>query len=160
MPATGNDAITSTTDREIVIQRVFDAPRALVFEAFTDPRHIGEWWGPNGFTVTTRSIDVRPGGSWRFVMHGPDGTDYPNSIEYGEVVRPERIAWAHGTGDGGPPLFHASVTFEDQGGKTLVTLRSVFPTAAIRDRTVKESGAIEGGKQTLARLAQYLANKT
>ena len=160
MSATGSDAPVSTADREIVIQRVFDAPRALVFEAFTDAKHIGEWWGPNGFTITTRSMDVRPGGVWRFVMHGPDGTDYPNSIAYSEVVKPERIAWAHGADDGGPPHFLASVTFTEQGGKTLVTLRSVFPTAALRDKTVEEHDAIEGGKQTLARLAQYLANKT
>ena len=160
MSATRSDAPASTADREIVISRVFDAPRALVFEAFTDPKHIGEWWGPNGFTTTTSEMDVRPGGAWRYVMHGPDGTDYSNKIVYSEVVKPERLAYAHGADDGGPPLFHATVTFQEQGSKTLVTLHSIFPTAAIRDRTGREFGAIEGGHQTLARLARYLANKT
>jgi uncharacterized protein YndB with AHSA1/START domain len=160
MSAVKNSAASSTQDREIVIARVFDAPRALVFEAFTDAKHIGEWWGPNGFTTTTAEMDVRPGGAWRYVMHGPDGTDYSNKIVYSEVVKPERLAYAHGADDDGPPHFHATVTFEEQGGKTLVTLRSIFPTAAARDRTVKEFGAIEGGKQTLERLARYLAARS
>ena len=160
MAATRSDAPAAATDREIVIQRVFDAPRALVFEAFTDAKHIGEWWGPNGFTTTTYEMDVRPGGAWRYVMHGPDGTDYSNKTVYSEVVKPERLVYAHGADDDGPPLFHATITFEDRGGKTLVTLRSIFATAAIRDRTVKEFGAIEGGKQTLERLAKYLANRS
>ena len=157
MSAPRSDAPGSTAAREIVLTRVFDAPRDLVFKAFTDPKHIGLWWGPNGFTTTTHSMDVRPGGAWRFVMHGPDGTDYPNKVVYGEVVRPELLSWAHGADDDGPPLFHATVTFEDVGGKTRVTMRSIFPTAAVRDRTVKEHGAIEGGRQTLERLAQYLS---
>ena len=160
MSATRSDVTGASADREIVITRVFDAPRALVFEAFTDAKHIGEWWGPNGFTTTTYEMDVRPGGAWRYVMHGPDGTDYSNKMVYSEVVKPERLAYAHGTDDDGPPLFHATITFEDQGGKTLVTLHSIFPTAAIRDRTVKEFGAIEGGKQTLERLAKYLAKQS
>ena len=159
MCAAKNSAPSPTQDREIVTTRVFDAPRALVFEAFTDAKHIGEWWGPNGFTTTTYEMDVRPGGAWRYVMHGPDGTDYSNKMVYSEVVKPERLAYAHGADDDGPPLFHATVTFEDQGGKTLVTLRSIFPTAAIRDRTEKEVGAIEGARQTLARLADHLARQ-
>jgi uncharacterized protein YndB with AHSA1/START domain len=160
MSAAKSSAASATQDREIVIARLFDAPRALVFAAFTDAKHIGEWWGPNGFTTTTYEMDVRPGGAWRYVMHGPDGTDYSNKIAYTEVVKPERLVYAHGEDDDGPPLFHATVTFEEQGGKTLVTMRSIFPSAAIRDRTVKEYGAIEGGKQTLERLAKYLAKQS
>ncbi len=151
-----SSAGTATADREIALTRVFDAPRELVFEAFTDPRHVVHWWGPNGFTNTIREMDVRPGGVWRFVMHGPDGVDYKNLIEYTEVVKPERLAWAHGEDDGGPPTFHATATFTDEGGKTRVTLTMIFATAAERDRTVKEYGAIEGGNQTLAKLAAYL----
>jgi uncharacterized protein YndB with AHSA1/START domain len=75
-PGTGQDA------RTIVTTRVFDAPRELVFEAWTNPKHLVQWWGPHGFTTTIRAIDARPGGVWRFVMHGPDGVDYENRIVY------------------------------------------------------------------------------
>ncbi len=144
--------------REIVITRLVDAPRELVFDAWTDPQHVGQWWGPNGFTTTTHSIDVRPGGQWRFVMHGPDGRDYDNLITYLEIVRPERIVYKHGGDDDVEPVeFETTVTFEPQGGKTRITLRSVFPSAEERDRVVREYGAIEGGHQHLARLAEYVA---
>src|SRR5215217_7891459 len=86
----------SAADREIVITRVFDAPREMVFSAFTDPEHIGAWWGPKGFTITTHAMDVRPGGEWRFIMHGPDGVDYPNKISYLEIARPERLVYDDG----------------------------------------------------------------
>ena len=78
MAATGRDAPaqSATADREIVISRIIDAPRELVFEAFTDVRHLSRWWGPTGFTTTTRAFEFRVGGEWVFVMHGPDGTDY------------------------------------------------------------------------------------
>jgi uncharacterized protein YndB with AHSA1/START domain len=147
-----------TTDREIVLTRVYDAPRELVWTAWTDPKHVVHWWGPNGFTNTIHEMDVRPGGVWRFIMHGPDGRDYKNRIDFIEVERPERLVYTHGGGgDAEPVNFHVTVTFEDRRGKTKVTLRSVFPTAEARDRVVKEYGAIEGGKQTLARLADYLS---
>jgi uncharacterized protein YndB with AHSA1/START domain len=154
----GNDSGGSPSgDREIVLTRVFDAPREVVFRAFTDPRQVDQWWGPNGFTNKTHEMDVRPGGAWRFVMHGPDGVDYKNRIDYTEVVSPERLAYLHGSDDGGPAHFEVTVTFTEQGGKTRVTMRSVFPTAALRDKVVKEHRAIEGGNQTLARLAQHLS---
>ena len=92
------DAMTDeaghTAGREIVITRLIAAPPELVFDAWTDPKQIGRWWGPNGFTTTTHSMDVRPGGVWRFVMHGPDGRDYQNKIVYREVKRPERLVYA------------------------------------------------------------------
>src|SRR6266852_4602923 len=78
-------------DREIVITRLLDAPRELAFQAWTEPQHVAHWWGPNGFTNTIHEMDVRPGGVWRFIMHGPDGTDYKNEIVYVEVVKPERL---------------------------------------------------------------------
>jgi uncharacterized protein YndB with AHSA1/START domain len=143
--------------RSIVTTRVFDVPRELVFDAFTDAKHLTQWWGPNGFTITIRSIDVRPGGVWRFVMHGPDGTDYENRITYDEIVRPERLVYRHGGGDDVDPVqFQTTVTFEDLGGKTRVTMRGVFPSAAERDRVAEKYGAVEGAKQTLGRLADYL----
>jgi uncharacterized protein YndB with AHSA1/START domain len=144
--------------RSIVITRTIDAPRDLVFEAWTDPTHLAEWWGPTGFTTTTSKFEMRPGGVWRFVMHGPDGRDYQNRITYHEIIRPERIVYSHGGGDDVEPVqFQTTVTFEDAGGKTRLTMRAVFPSVAERDRVVEEYGAVEGGKQTLARLADYVA---
>ena len=81
----------SRTRASIVTTRVFDAPRDLVWAAWTDPAHLAQWWGPDGFTTTTSAYDLRPGGTWRFMMHGPDGSDYPNRITFDEIVRPERL---------------------------------------------------------------------
>src|SRR5688572_30826396 len=117
MPANERNsaAITeSTADREISATRVFDAPRDLVWKAWTDPKHIAQWWGPNGFTNTISEMDVKPGGVWRFVMHGPDGTDYRNEIVYLEVVKPERLVYDHGPS----PKFRVTVTFAAEGNKT------------------------------------------
>ena len=91
-------APASTADREILLTRIFDAPRELVFNAWTDPKQIVQWWGPRGFTTTTYEMDVKPGGVWRFVMHGPDGRDYENRITFDEVVRPEDVARAADSG--------------------------------------------------------------
>jgi uncharacterized protein YndB with AHSA1/START domain len=147
----------STADREIVNTRVFDAPRELVYEAFTNPKHVAQWWGPRGFTNTIHEMDVRPGGVWRLTMHGPDGTDYPNRIDFIEVVKAERLVYTHGDGlEDGRNHFHVTVTFTEEGGKTTLTMRSIFPTAEERDHVVREYGAIEGGRETLARLAEYL----
>ena len=148
-----------TADREIVLTRVFDAPRELVWNAWTDPEQVVQWWGPRGFTTTIHEIDVRPGGIWRHTMHGPDGTDYPNESKFIEVVKPERIVYSHGGGKKGDPgaQFEATWMFEAQGDKTKLTLRMVFPTAAVREHVVKTYGAIEGGKQTLDRLAEQLS---
>jgi uncharacterized protein YndB with AHSA1/START domain len=149
--------VTSASDREIVITRVFDSPRELVFQAWTDAKRVAQWWGPKGFTTTTHEMDVRPGGVWRFVMHGPDGVDYNNKIVYHEVVKPERLAYTH---SGDEDLeFRVTVIFAEQDGKTRLTLRSVFASAAERDRVVKEHNAIEGGNQTLDRFGEYLATK-
>ena len=97
-------------------------------------------------------MDVRPGGHWRFIMHGPDGTDYLNENQYLEIVKPERLVYLHGPA----PKFTATVTFENENGKTRLTMRTVFATAEERDHVVKEYHAIEGGNQTLARLAEFL----
>jgi len=143
--------------RAIVGIREFDAPRELVFKVWTDPQHLAQWWGPNGFTTTTRAFDLRPGGVWRFVMHGPDGTDYQNRITYDEIVRPERLVYRHGGGEDVEPVqFHVTVTFEDLGGKTRLTMRAVFPSAEQRNLVTEKYGAVEGAKQTLERLAQHL----
>ena len=143
---------SASADREITATRVFDAPRELVFEAWTDPKHIAQWWGPKGFTNTIHQMDVRPGGVWEFIMHGPDGVDYQNKIVYIEVVKPERLVYSHVSG----PQFHATVTFTEQGAKTRVTVRMLFGSAELRDKVAKEFGAVEGLQQTLERLAEQL----
>src|SRR5690554_4159932 len=118
-----------TTDREIVVSRVINGPRRLVFEAYTEARHLAAWWGPHGFSITTNSFEFRPGGIWEFVMHGPDGTDYPNHVEWLEIDRPQRIALRHGTKAGDPDSFVSTITLEEQNGeRTLVTLHSLFAT--------------------------------
>jgi len=149
---------TRITDREILLTRVFDAPRELVFNAWIDPNHIAQWFGPDGFTTTILGMDVRPGGVWRFIMHGPDGVDYPNKIVYVEIVKPERLVYNHFAEDVDEPgQFHVTMTFAEQAGRTVLSMQMLFETAAERDRVVKEYGAIEGGEQTLDRLAAYLA---
>lgn len=148
------------SEREIVVTRVFDAPRALVFRAWTEPEHVARWWGPDGFTATVREMDVRPGGVWRFVLHGPDGMDYPNRIVYDEVAPPERLVYTHGVDEpDAPGRFHVTVTFAEQGAQTRVTMRMRFASAAERERAVRERRAVEGANQTLARLAEYLATR-
>jgi uncharacterized protein YndB with AHSA1/START domain len=153
-----NNPVSATADREIVASRLLDAPRELVWEAFTDPAQVVQWWGPRGFTTTIHEMDVRPGGVWRHTMHGPDGTDYPNKSVFIEVVKPERIVFSHGGGKKGAPgaNFEATWTFEQQGDKTLLTGRMVFPTAAARNLVIKEYGAVEGARQTLDRLEEQL----
>src|ERR1700677_4428258 len=132
---TKNDVDLETDARSIITVREFDAPRELVFSLFTDPKHLAQWFGPNGFTTTTSSFDMRPGGVWRFVMHGPDGRDYQNRVTYEEVVPPERIVYRHG---GGPVQFTQTITFDDLGGKTRITWRHDFSSAAERDRVIKD----------------------
>ena len=148
-----------TSDREVVIARTIDAPRELVFAAFTDVRHLSRWWGPDGFTTTTRAFAFREGGAWDFVMHAPDGTDYPEWITWREITPPERIALIHGESAQDPEAFASTITFADHGETTEITMRTVFPTAALRARAVEEYHAIEGGRQTLDSLAAYLAEQ-
>jgi uncharacterized protein YndB with AHSA1/START domain len=156
-----NSAASATVafpEREIVISRVFDAPREMVWEAWTNPKHIVNWWGPRGFTTSIEVMEVRPGGEWRHTMHGPDGTDYPNRSVFSEVVKSERIVFTNGGGKKGGRSVHfeSTWTFEEVGDKTRVTIRMVFETAQEREWVVKEHHAIEGGNQTLARLEEFL----
>lgn len=145
------------TGKNIIIRRLLDAPRELVFEAWTDPNHLAHWYGPYGFTITNLGMAVKEGGSWKFIMHGPDGRDYPNKIIFIEVVKPERLVYRHAGDDETEPVsFHVTVTFEKVGDKTKLTMHSVFESAEDLDRVEREYGAIEGGKQTISRLAAYL----
>jgi uncharacterized protein YndB with AHSA1/START domain len=156
--AAGNSIDLESDPRAIIGSRVFAAPRALVFAAFTDPKHLAQWWGPDGFTTTTHSFDFRPGGVWRFVMHGPDGRDYQNRVTYDEIAAPERIVYRHDGGDDVEPVqFSQSLTFEDIGSRrTRLTWHGTFPSAAARARVIKDYGADKGLAQTMARLAAYV----
>lgn len=150
---------TPTPDNEIVLSRIVSAPRELVWAAWTNPEHVAQWWGPRGFTTSIKKMDFRVGGVWEHVMTGPDGTNYPNKSTFKEIVPLERITYSHGGGreDGPGASFVATWTFEAIAqGKTLVTGRMVFPSKDARDFVVKEFGAIEGGKQHLTKLAEFL----
>jgi uncharacterized protein YndB with AHSA1/START domain len=145
-------------DREIAATRLFDAPRELVWKTWTDPAHIAKWWGPNGFTTTITSMELKPGGVWRYVMHGPDGRDYPNKVTYLEVVEPARLVYnLGGDEDVEAVSHHVTVTFTDSGGKTRIDMRMVFASAEARAHVIETYGAFEGLKQHLGRLEEYLA---
>jgi uncharacterized protein YndB with AHSA1/START domain len=147
-------------DREIFLSREFDAPRELVWEAMTNPKHVVHWWGPRGFTTTEGTMDFRVGGVWQHVMRGPDGVNYPNEKVFKEIVPMEKIVFTQGGRRENGPCVDAIATWtfdKIAERKTRVSIRMVFPSAPERDRVVKEFGAIEGGKQTLERLGEYLA---
>ncbi|HVW13923.1 MAG TPA: SRPBCC domain-containing protein [Mucilaginibacter sp.] len=145
-------------DREIIITRVVNAPRELVYKAFTQPEHVAHWWGPAGFTIEIQKMDVRVGGSWSYIMSGR-GMVFPNFILYLEVVKPERLVYLHGSNEGEEPEFMATITFEEQGPKTKITMHSVFGDAATRDFVVTEFHAIEAGNQGLDKLELYIKSQ-
>ena len=163
-PARQHSEVTvdASQEKEIVLSRVFDAPRELVWKVWTDPAHVNNWWGPRGFTNTTLSMEFKVGGQWRYTMHGPDGRDYENLITYLEIDEPNRLTYKHGgAGDTEPINFHVTVTFEQAGSdgtQTRLTSRMVFPSAKNKDFVIREYNALEGGKQHLTRLGEYLDN--
>lgn len=144
-------------DREIVISRVVDAPRALVFDAWADPEQIQAWFGPEGLEIETKEIDLRPGGVWRFDMVGADGTRYDNRMVFLRIEEPSLIEIEHGSDkDDDPGKFRMLVTFDEQeNGKTALTLRQMHPSKERRDFTIG-FGAVEYGGQTLAKLARHV----
>lgn len=172
--AARNDPGAESADGDFVITRVFDAPRALVFRAWTDPKHMARWWGPHGFTSPVCELDVRPGGAWRIVMRGPDGAEHPAKGVYREVVAPERLVMTINHSElsdewhdlvnpnrdkaKGKPALEAltTVTFEEYGGKTTLTIRLRFESAAVRDALLK-LGMSQGWAQSLERLTDVLA---
>ena len=139
-------------NREMSITRVLKAPKELVWTVWTSPEHIKHWWGPNGFTNTISEMDVRPGGVWEFIMHGPDGTDYKNKHIYKEVVKPRKLVLEHVTG----PKFLMTVTFEEQGDQTLVSIHSIFESAEQLQEVIRVFKADEGMKQNVERMENYL----
>jgi uncharacterized protein YndB with AHSA1/START domain len=137
---------------ELVITRVFDAPRKLVFQAWTDPKRLAQWWGPRGFTTSIREMDVRPGGAWRYAMRGPDGHDYPFDGVYLEVIEPERLVF-DGTIHGSPEQrVWTEVAFVEREGKTEVRVRQLYSFESDATR-----GAPIGWNQQLDRLVEFLA---
>jgi uncharacterized protein YndB with AHSA1/START domain len=140
---------------EIHLTRVFDAPVKMVWDAWTDPKQVAKWWGPRGFTITTHSKDLRPGGEWNYTMHGPDGVDWPNSTKYYEVEKHSKLVYDHGGNADQPPLFHVTVTFNEVKGKTKMdmTMALATPEAAEEIRKfIKKAG----GESTWDRLAEHV----
>lgn len=157
-PKRENPAEPATKDREIVVSRSIHAPRELVFEAFTAVKHLSQWWGPEGFTTTTKEFEFRVGGVWAFTMHGPNGTDYPEWIIWTEITPPDRIAMLHGEYRDDPDAFESILTFTTEGNVTTIELLTIFPTKELRDEAIEKHGAIEGGRQTLGNLAAYVTD--
>ncbi len=143
-----------TKDRELLLSRTLDAPVDLVWEVWTKAEHIAQWWGPNDFTNTITKMDMVPGGEWDLVMHGPDGTDYKNKSVFKEIVPFKKIVYQHASA----PKFVATITFEDQGEKTLLTWHMLFETAEQFIQVVKTFKADEGLKQNIEKLNTYLIN--
>lgn len=139
----------------LIHTRLLNAPRDLVWEVWTTPEHIKEWWGPNGFSLTTKSMNVKSGKTWDFIMHGM-GRDWDNKIEYVAVQKPSLLTYRHSGAENEDYNFTVSVFFEEVEGKTLLTMKSVFKSKAIIEELNRKVNAIEGGKQTLNRLENYL----
>ena len=142
-----------TADREFVHSRLIDAPRERVFRALGEPEHLARWWGPNGFTSTFDTFEPRPGGHWRFTLHGPDGANYPNENVFREVVAPERVVLEHLSEE---HHFFLTITFAEQGNRTLVGWRQVFDTAAHKERVAPIVS--QANEQNLDRLASEVLN--
>lgn len=147
-------ATQEETEREVVLQREVPFARELVWKAMTIPEHQNRWWGPDGFTNENVTMDFRVGGAWTFDMVGPDGTRYPNHSVFTEIVPPARLVYDHG--DGQRIWFIASILLDETATGTTVTIRQVFPTRESRDEVVTKYGAIEGGKQHLAKMEAYV----
>ncbi len=140
---------------EIKIVRIYDAPVQAVWDAWTDPEQVAQWWGPRGFTITTQSKDLKTGGHWKYMMHGPDGTDYWNITTYLEVEEGKKLVYDHGGNEDQPPLFRVTVFFIDEKGKTKLdmTMTLATPEAAEETRKVIKK---TGGNSTWDRLAEFL----
>lgn len=144
---------------EITITRIYDAPVKTVWEAWTDVKQVAKWWGPRGFTITTHGKDLKPGGFWKYTMHGPDGIDYPNNTKYFEVEKYSRLVYDHGGNDDQPPLFRVTVNFTEIKGKTKMDMTMALKTAEAAEQTKKFIKSANGNS-TWDRLAEYLEKET
>lgn len=156
MAATNSSALTLTlpSDTEIMMTRVFDAPRRLVFEAHSKPEHLKHWWGPREFSMASCEMDFRPGGMWRYVLRSTRG-DFAFRGEYREIVPPERIVWTFEFEGAPGEVAVETLTLVERAGKTTLTTRSVAPTRAARD-AILQSGMEKGAAETWDRLAEHL----
>ena len=158
MTSSTNPALAQwALDREIVLSRVISARRDVVFSAWADAKHLPNWFGPAGFEIETKEIDIRVGGLWRFDMIAPNGRRYPNRMQFRRIEPPTLIEIDHGADDTDDPgRFRTTITFDEQSdGKTVITLRQLHPTKAQRDATIG-FGAVEYGYQTLEKLARHV----
>ncbi len=140
---------------ELKLTREFDAPVKVVWDAWTNPAQAAHWWGPRGFTLTTHSKDLRPGGQWIYTMHGPDGKDYPNIATYLEVNEHQSMVYDHGATVNTPPMFRVTVHFREIGGKTVMDMTMALPTVEAADRT-REFIKKASGNSTWDRLGEYI----
>lgn len=145
---------TNEDERELVLRREVPFARELVWKAMTVPEHQNRWWGPDGFSNENVTMNFRIGGAWTFEMVGPDGTRYPNHVVFKEITPPSRLLFDHG--DGQRIWFETNISLQETVTGTLITLRQLFPSRESRDEVVEKYGAIEGGKQHLAKLEAYL----
>lgn len=144
--------MNSQSNLEIISTRILNSPVEKVYKAFADPSHLKNWWGPNGFTNTISEMNVTPGGIWNLIMHGPDGTDYKNKSQFREIIKHKKIVFDHVSG----PKYTATVTFERQDNKTLLTWHMLFETKEQFEQVVKVFKADEGLKQNVEKLEEYL----
>jgi len=145
---------SNTQDRELLLTRMLNAPIELVWQVWTNPEHLAQWWGPNGFTNTITKMDVQPEGEWDLVMHGPDGTDYKNKSVFKEVILHKKIVYEHISG----PKFLATIEFDEQGDKTFIKWHMLFESKEQFIQTVKTFKADEGLKQNVEKLDRYVAS--
>lgn len=147
------------SDHEVVFTRLLDAPVEKAWRVWTDPVHLHQWFGPDGFTITTHEFAFAPGGVWRFTMHGPDGVDNPNVVVFREIVPPTRLVYENGWDLPGAALdFTAVVPLVPQGKKTSLSIHLTFADAQALKTAVEIYGVIDGGTQTLGRIAGYLGS--
>jgi uncharacterized protein YndB with AHSA1/START domain len=144
---------SNTKDRELIISRTLDAPVELVWEVWTKPEHIANWWGPNCFTNTITKMEMHEGGEWDLIMHGPDGTDYKNKSIFKEIIPLKKIVYQHVSA----PKFLTTITFEARGEQTLLNWHMLFETAEQFIQVVKTFKADEGLKQNIEKLNVYLS---
>ena len=156
MKNTGTLKVTTPTDREIVMTRVFDAPRSMVFDAFSKPELLKRWFGPRGWSLVVCDVDLRVGGGFRFVMRGPDGKEMGMRGVYREIVAPERSVHMESFDDY-PGESQVTAVFIEQGGKTTLTATVLYPSKEVRDIVIK-SGMEHGAAESYDKLAELLAS--
>jgi uncharacterized protein YndB with AHSA1/START domain len=151
-----DDVLVGVVDRQMVVSRLIPTTPDKLFDFWIDQAHLAKWWGHDGFTITTQEATAKPGGEWRFIMHGPDGVDYDNLITYDEITPPSRLVYTHSAPGTDDPPFQTTVTFDEFIGQTALTMRAVFPNSAMRDLVVGKYHALEGANQTVNRLVELV----